>query len=166
MLGEVCVYVGESSNIPYRITQHVKAGEKKFDSYVAYFCDDRKRLEPILINLLRPKYNVTYNNHETNIRENSAPVLMEISRGITELAHAIKLKEGEAIPVGRDDLEHTIGQSSRLYNPDIVRIAKKYAAYLGDGKDGLPRYDLQMILRFRNEIRHDIDKEESSQISY
>ncbi len=52
------VYVGESNNIYGRIGQHIQSGEKKFDSFEIYPCNDRKRLEGFLIETLKPKYNI------------------------------------------------------------------------------------------------------------
>ena len=57
--GEKLVYIGQSTNILYRIGQHIKDGQKKFDNFRFYETDDYIRLEAFLIGALKPKYNKT-----------------------------------------------------------------------------------------------------------
>lgn len=57
--GDELVYIGQSGNVYARIGQHIREGHKEFDSWEVYETEDYIRLEPLLIGLLRPKYNQT-----------------------------------------------------------------------------------------------------------
>lgn len=57
--GEELVYIGQSDNVYRRIGQHISDGQKMFDSFEVYETDDYIRLEGLLINLCKPKYNKT-----------------------------------------------------------------------------------------------------------
>ena len=53
------VYVGQSTNIHYRLSQHYNDGKKEFDSYslIPKMKDDLDSAEKYYIMLLKPKYN-------------------------------------------------------------------------------------------------------------
>ncbi len=55
--GDELVYIGKTTNLYYRIGQHVADGYKKFDRFEVFETDDQDRLEEFLIRLLKPKYN-------------------------------------------------------------------------------------------------------------
>ena len=54
------VYIGRSLNLMSRIGSHIKEGAKIFDSFRLLKCDEHyiDLLENILINEIRPKYNI------------------------------------------------------------------------------------------------------------
>lgn len=63
--GDNIVYVGQSADIYRRIYEHssgrAKGDKKTFDSFEFFEVDDeqeRKRMEALLIRLMRPKYNI------------------------------------------------------------------------------------------------------------
>lgn len=60
--GDELVYIGESENIFYRIGTHIKEEVKDFDHWTFIETEtykERKQLESFLINIFKPKYNVT-----------------------------------------------------------------------------------------------------------
>lgn len=56
------VYIGESENVFSRIGTHIKEGVKDFDNWTYVEVDNtknRKHLESFLINICKPKYNIS-----------------------------------------------------------------------------------------------------------
>lgn len=57
----VCVYVGQSQNVPYRLRQHIKDQEKEFDDFEVFYTLAPSYLEAFLIREIRPFYNILIN---------------------------------------------------------------------------------------------------------
>ncbi len=53
------VYIGQSDNLYRRIGQHIAEKSKIFDRFEIYPTTDRMRLEGFLIDMFKPKYNLT-----------------------------------------------------------------------------------------------------------
>lgn len=148
----VCVYVGQSANVPYRLQTHAKEGKKMFDDFRIYFCKNRKQLESDMIRILRPKYNISEKPYGESYgaAEQTRGCQYEVDRvvDVLRMGH-------EPIRCGRDDLRRVFSEDYHV-KPPYKRILEKYGAYLGEDRNGEEEYDLLMILRFKKQIQQDI----------
>ena len=136
-----CVYVGESSNIPHRLREHIQEGKKVFNDFRIYYCRNRKSLETDLIRLLKPKYNVSQASYDINVKKRENLVLKEAL---------------DAFSLSRDRIvcdEDTLGKifCDYGYRPPYEEMFKKYDGYFGNGE-----YDLEIALRYKDRIQNDI----------
>lgn len=150
----VCVYIGESSNVPYRLQQHYKEGVKDFDDFRVYRSDNRKALEADLIQIFRPKYNIVGN---PDVGYKFGEDLMEQGNLLkNKVDKAVSLLKATHNPIkcGREDLRRvfTTEYGSR---PPYKEIIKKYGGYLGEGPEG-EIYDLLIVLKFKKEIQQEL----------
>lgn len=148
--GEI-VYVGESSNIPARIEQHILS-DKQFDDFKAYKCDNRKEMETYLIKLLSPKYNIQERpkGRPFSIFDQSKAINDEIDALI-----AIKKKAITTVSIPFDSVKLLFGLDFKGHIAEIRQLLKKYSAYIGE-KDGESWYNLSIITYYYPEIGAEI----------
>lgn len=147
----VCVYVGQSSNIPSRLHQHLREGVKDFDDYRIYFCKNRKQLESDMIRILRPKYNIMENNwvESYTLEEQQTSCRREIDK----VADVLR-QNHSPIECRVEDLKRVFTEEYGV-RPPYKEILERYGGYLG--KDSLgDKFCLLTALRFKKQIQQDI----------
>lgn len=143
--GGECVYVGESSNIPRRLGDHIQEGVKKFNDFRIYYCRDRKTLETDLIRLLKPKYNVSQAHLDIDVKQKENQVIKDALDAFSLSLNRIVCDE---------DALDKIFNHYGCFKPPYGEILEKYDGYFDEDKT----FDLEIALRYRKEIQQDIDK--------
>ena len=149
----VCVYIGESANIPYRLQQHYQEGVKDFDDYRVYHCYNRKALEADLIRIFRPKYNIAGNTAFVFGQEDLMGQNL-LQNKVDKAVSTLQSIATNQIKCKREDL-HRVFTTEYGCLPPYKEIISKYGGYLGEGPDG-EIYDLLIVLKFKKEIQQDI----------
>ena len=139
-----CVYVGESSNIPKRISDHILEGKKQFNDFRTYYCRNRKELETDLIRLLKPKYNVSQAHLDIDVVKKENPVLKEAVDAFSLSLYRVECEEEKLDTL----FDHLAG-----FKPPYKELFEKYDGYF----EYSHTFDLEIALRYRKEIQQEID---------
>lgn len=148
--GDELVYIGQSDNVFRRIGQHIAEKAKVFDSWEVYETDDYIRLEGLLINLLKPKYNRTNGTQILGISKDYHSQLVPSDRLLNLIeacekkvisAYGIPLDKVGTEIAGGLDLGHTKRMMIRHYSEiPISRIDGKWymdAVWYSENKERL-----------------------------
>ena len=138
-----CVYVGQSVNVPHRIGEHIQEGKKLFNDFRIYYCKDRKSLVSDLIRLLKPIYKISQSCYDIDVEKIQSIVLKEALDAFSLSTTRIQCNEESLRKIFND------------YGCIVPykEIMEKYDGYIGDR---VGEYDLEIALRYREEIQQEI----------